>query len=78
MSMNRVDSRNLRTRIRQLTVLERERLHQLEVAGLSPGVSDLRLSVTMLDDILEALDDYEAALPTQVISTRTAQKDFLV
>ena len=78
MSMNRVDSRNLRTRIRHLAVLERERLHQLEVAGLSPGVNDLRLSVTMLDDILEALDDYEAALPTQVISTRTAQKDFLV
>ena len=78
MSMNRVDSKDLRTLIRRLAVLERERLHQFEVAGLPPGVSDLRRSVTMLDDILEALDDYEAALPTQIISTRTAQKDFLV
>ena len=76
--MNRVDSKVLRTLIRRLAVLERERLHQLEVAGLSPGANDLRLSVTMLDDILEALNDYEAALPEIIQSTRSAETDHLV
>ena len=76
--MNRVDSKDLRIQIRALAFLERERLHQLEVAGLPPGINALRVSVTILDDILEALNDYEAALPQIVQSTRSANQDQLV
>ena len=78
MSMNRVDSANLRMQIRRLVQSELDRLGQLEGDLSLPGAADLQRSANTLTSILEALDDHEKRIPQIVQSTRSAQEDNLV
>ena len=78
MSMNRVDSRELRMKIRRVAQLELDRLGQLEGDLSLPGAADLQRSANTLTSILEALDDHEKRIPQIVQSARSAQEDDLV
>ena len=78
MSTNRVDSQELRMRIRRLAQSELDRLGQLEGDLSLPGAADLQRSANILTSILEALDDHEKRLPQIVRSARAAQEDNLV
>ena len=78
MSMNRVDSADLRMKIRRLAQSELDRLGQLEGDLSLPGAAALQQSANTLTSILEALDDHEKRIPQIVQSARSAQEDNLV
>ena len=76
--MNRVDTKDLRTRIRRLVGLALKDLETDDLLTLQSGEKTGRPAIQYMATLLEDLDDYEAALPQVVISTRTAQANYLV
>ena len=76
--MSRVDSKELRILIRRqvdAAIIALENDGQLLLPG---GENSVQLVIENMVTVLEALNDYEAALPRQIISTRAAQENQLV
>ena len=76
--MSRVDTKALRILIRHRVdsaILALENDGRL----LSPdGVNSVQSVIDSMGTVLEALDDYEKALPQIIQSTRSAQEDHVV
>ncbi len=76
--MNRVDSKDLRILIRHRVdscILALENDGRLL---LPDGENVVQHVINSMGTVLEALDDYEAALPQNIRSTRSAEADYMV
>ena len=77
-SMKRGDSLALVIRIRQLVDFAIQSLENNGLLILPDGVSNAEDSLTMLNTVLEVLDDYQKRLPITPTSVREAHTNVLV